>query len=252
MLDAVVVSDLHLGSENSQAGLFVEFLESIRQGDKRTRRLILNGDVFDSIDFRRLKKRHWKVLSLLRKLSDDIEIVWVNGNHDGPADIISHLLGVEVRDEIVLESGGRRILILHGHQFDEFIEKYPFTSKLADWLYRCLQRLDKTHYFARQAKSNSKTFLRCAKKVETLARTYARTKSCHVVCCGHTHLPTKSTDGDIDYYNSGCWTEQPCHYLGITSGSVEVYNYQGGYETSNEIGYEAAVNLGALAEGQYA
>ena len=56
-------------------------------------RLILNGDVFDSIDFRRLKKSHWKVLSLLRKLSDELEIIWLCGNHDGSAEVVSHLLG---------------------------------------------------------------------------------------------------------------------------------------------------------------
>lgn len=222
MLDAIVISDIHLGSENSEARLLVEFLESIRQGRLATRRLILNGDVFDSIDFRRLKKRHWKVLSLLRKLSDEIEIVWVNGNHDGPAEVISHLLGVDVRDEIVIESGGRRVMVLHGHRFDEFIERYPLTSKLADWLYQFLQRVDKSHYIARQAKANSKTFLRCAKKIEAAATEYAKASGCDAVCCGHTHLPATATVGPVGYYNSGCWTDRPCHYLFIDAGEIEL------------------------------
>ena len=72
--DAIVLSDLHLGSENCQAKLLVEFLNALHHRRTRTRRLILNGDVFDSIDFRRLKKSHWKVLSLLRKLSDEIDV----------------------------------------------------------------------------------------------------------------------------------------------------------------------------------
>ena len=53
--------------------------------------------MFDSIDFRRLSKNHWKVLSLIRKLSDQIDIIWLYGNHDGSAEIISHLLGVTVK-----------------------------------------------------------------------------------------------------------------------------------------------------------
>ena len=106
--DAVIISDTHLGSDNCEARQLTRFLESILDGELLTQRLILNGDVFDSIDFRRLKKHHWKVLSLLRKLSDRIEISWINGNHDGPAEIISHLLGVEVRDEMILaEQAGR-------------------------------------------------------------------------------------------------------------------------------------------------
>ncbi len=225
MFDAVVISDLHLGSENCRAKALVEFLESVRDGRLGTKRLFLNGDVFDSIDFRRLKKQHWKVLSLLRKLSDEIEITWINGNHDGPADTVSHLLGVEVVDEIVLESGGKRVLLLHGHRFDEFIERYPITSKLADGVYRFLQWLDKSHTVARQAKSKSKIFLRCVEKVQELSVQYARKRGCEVVCCGHTHHPVVAAADGVTYVNSGCWTERPCHYLTIRDGVVELRNY---------------------------
>jgi len=223
--DALIISDIHLGSDNCQARMLVRFLESIREQELRTTRLILNGDVFDSIDFRRLKKQHWKILSLLRKLSDEIEILWINGNHDGPAEIISHLLGVTVSDQLIFTSGDRRVLVLHGHRFDEFIERYPLTSKIADTLYRWLQRIDKTHYVARQAKSSSKTFLRCAQKVRDAAIAYARAAECQVVCCGHTHLPGAIITGEVDYYNSGCWTERPCHYLSIRNGVVSVEMY---------------------------
>jgi UDP-2,3-diacylglucosamine pyrophosphatase LpxH len=194
----------------------------VHSGELATRRLILNGDVFDSIDFRRLKKQHWKVLSQLRKLSDEVETVWINGNHDGPAEIVSHLLGVSVRDEIVIESGSRKVLLLHGHRFDEFLERYPLTSKFADCVYRFLQWLDKSHYVARQAKHSSKTFLRCVQQVEERAMEYARRHGCDVVCCGHTHLPTANTAGSVHYFNSGCWTELPCHYLAVADGAVDL------------------------------
>ncbi len=142
MLDAIAISDLHLGSDNCQADALVRFLEGIRAGETPTRRLILNGDVFDSIDFRRLKRRHWRVLSLIRKMADEVEIVWINGNHDGPSEVFSNLLGVTVVDEFVVASGGRRVLFLHGHRFDEFTEKYRRTTWAADWAYRMLQKLD--------------------------------------------------------------------------------------------------------------
>src|SRR5580693_773708 len=142
MLDAVILSDLHLGSDNCQAKRIGRQLERIVDGEMPTRRLILNGDVFDSIDFRRLTKTHWKVLSLVRKLSDHVEVIWLAGNHDGDAEIISHLLGVTVMDEIVLESGDRRILILHGHKFDAFLDKHPILTWIADCLYGFLQWID--------------------------------------------------------------------------------------------------------------
>lgn len=236
MFDALVISDIHLGSDNCQARPLVHFLEAVHKKDVRTRRLILNGDVFDSIDFRRLRKQHWKILSLFRKLSDDIEIVWINGNHDGPAEIISHLLGVTVSDEIVIPSGGRKILFLHGHRFDAFIERYPVTTKLADLMYRFLQRIDKTHTIARTAKHNSKMFLRSARKVQDQAVEYARKHGYDAVCCGHTHLPvavpgTIGPERPVEYFNSGCWTERPCHYLTVRDGVVELCDY---HDTAEE------------------
>ena len=225
MHDAVVISDLHLGSENCQAKALVHFLEAIHSGEMQTQRLILNGDVFDSIDFRRLKKQHWKVLSLIRKFSDEVETIWINGNHDGPAEIISHLLGVLVVDEIVITSGSKRVLLLHGHRFDKFIERYPITTWVADTLYRFLQSIDKSNTIARQAKKKSKTFLRCVEKIATDSMAYARRNGCQIVCCGHTHSAVAMTDGPVHYFNSGCWTERPCHYLTISGGVVEVCEY---------------------------
>lgn len=225
MKDAIIISDIHLGSDNFQAKQLIEFLSSIHVGEFPTNRLILNGDVFDSIDFRRLKKNHWKVLSLIRKMSDEIEITWINGNHDGPAEIVSHLLGVHCAEEMIVESGGRKILFLHGHQFDKFITKYPVTTWLADTFYRWLQRIDKSHHFAKQAKKRSKTFLRCTEKIREGALERAQQLDCDAVCCGHTHHPIADKSSDIHYFNSGCWTEKPCHYLTLKAGVVEVHSY---------------------------
>ena len=225
MNDILVISDTHLGSDNCQAKQLVHFLEAVDDGTLPTLHLVLNGDVFDSIDFRRLRKQHWKVLSLIRKLSDRLPITWINGNHDGPAEIISHLLGIEVRDEIELESGSKRVLLLHGHRFDRFIERYPVTSKVADGLYRFLQWIDRSHTMARQAKAKSKTFLRCVEEVQKLSMDYAAKKDCDIVCCGHTHHPIIVEAQGITYANSGCWTERPCHYRAIHRGVVSLCEY---------------------------
>jgi hypothetical protein len=80
-LDAVIISNIHLGCDNCQAKLVIRFLEDILAGCISTRRLIINGEVFDSIDFRRLKKTHWKVLSMIRHLLDKMKVIWTCGNH---------------------------------------------------------------------------------------------------------------------------------------------------------------------------
>jgi UDP-2,3-diacylglucosamine pyrophosphatase LpxH len=225
MLDAVILSDLHLGSDNSQARPLSRLLQTIHDRELPTARLILNGDVFDSIDFRRLKKHHWKVLSLVRKLSDEVETIWICGNHDGSADIISHLLGVEVRDDYVLETGGRRVLLFHGHVFDEFLDNHPILSRVADAVYFFLQWIDRSHYLAKVAKKGSKTFLRCAKKIEEGAIALAAKRGCDAVCCGHTHHAVVNTDGPVHYFNSGCWTEKPCTYLTVQDGDIRLHTY---------------------------
>jgi UDP-2,3-diacylglucosamine pyrophosphatase LpxH len=226
VLDAIIVSDVHLGSDNCQAKHVCRFLERLVEGEMTAERLILNGDVFDSFDFRRLGKNHWKVLSLIRKLSDRMEIVWLCGNHDGSAEIVSHLLGVSVMDDYLLESGGERILILHGHVFDDFLDNHPFLTWLGDCIYFFLQRIDRTHTWAKRAKHGSKTFLRCARKIEHGAVELARRRHCTAVCCGHTHVAAARTDQPVAYFNSGCWTELPCTYLTVSRGMVRLHHFE--------------------------
>ena len=226
VLDAIILSDLHLGSGNCQAMSLCHLLEQIADERVVTARLILNGDVFDSIDFRRLKKNHWKVLSLIRKLSDRIEIIWLSGNHDGSAEIVSHLLGVTVKDEYVLRSGGEKVLVLHGHRFDDFIDAHPILTWLGDSVYFFLQWIDRSHSFAKLAKKGSKTFLRCIQKIEEGAVEYARKRDCSVVCCGHTHQAAFTHTPQVRYYNSGCWTEVPCSYLTVAEGCVRLHRLE--------------------------
>lgn len=93
MFETVILSDLHLGSEISRADEAFDLLRSIE-----FRRLILLGDIFCDLNFRRLKREHWEFLSHIRKLSNpkrNVEVVWVEGNHDyGLIDVMSHLVGV--------------------------------------------------------------------------------------------------------------------------------------------------------------
>ena len=222
MNDATIISDIHLGSHVCQAKLLVDFLESLHSGDIHTNKLILNGDVFDSWDFRRLTKHHWKVLSVIRSLSDHIHTVWLQGNHDGPSEIISPLLGVDVKQEYIFSSGDKRILALHGDRFDKFVSDHPVLTYFADCIYGVMQ---KVHiYWAKRAKCYSKTFLRCSEKVESGAKEYAHKKGCDIVCCGHTHLEV-SRPGEVGYFNSGCWTELPCTYLVVKNGEVAIKHF---------------------------
>jgi metallophosphoesterase superfamily enzyme len=96
--DCLVISDLHLGSDICQAKLLEEFLSwAVEHCDQ----LVINGDIFDDLNFKRLTKRHFACLKVIRRNTDrdDFHLVWVRGNHDGPIDIISHIVGVDILDE---------------------------------------------------------------------------------------------------------------------------------------------------------
>jgi UDP-2,3-diacylglucosamine pyrophosphatase LpxH len=223
MNQLTIISDIHLGSNICQIDKLSKFLDNLE-----TQTLIINGDLFDSWDFRRLRKDHWKILKKLRQLSDKIKVIWISGNHDGPAELVSHLIGVEFVDEYIVQSGTKKIVILHGDIFDNFISKYPVFTKLADKIYRLIQRYDKFHkneyYYSSLVKRSSKTFLRCSEQIAEKAIAYCKQKSADVIICGHTHLPLTKQSGEVYYYNSGCWTEEICSFITINSGEVEIKN----------------------------
>ena len=77
---AIIVSDLHLGTKDSKAEEFIQFIE-----EHPTDLLILNGDIIDGWALNRgakWKKQHTKVISKLLKLSNKTQLVWIRGNHD--------------------------------------------------------------------------------------------------------------------------------------------------------------------------
>jgi len=226
-MDAIIISDLHLGSSVCQTAALLDLLQNIHSGKLVSEKLILNGDVFDSWDFRRLKKKHWKILSIIRRLSDRMEIIWINGNHDGPAEIISHLLGVCVKDQEIIESGNKKIMILHGDKFDDFIAEYPVTTFFADCIYRFMQIIDSSFWMARTAKRTSKTFLKCVERVKQGAIEYALKNNCSAVCVGHTHHAESIWSKDVQYLNCGCWTELPANYVTVENGVLEIKEVMG-------------------------
>src|SRR5450755_4068397 len=115
--------------------------------ENQYRRLILLGDIFADLNFGRLKKEHWKFLGFIRKLSNpkrNVEVVWVEGNHDlGLAQIMSHLVGVRVFQEYRWEYRGQRHIAAHGHQFDGFVVSNVQVSYwIGTILYLQLQKWD--------------------------------------------------------------------------------------------------------------
>src|SRR6267154_1512991 len=140
--NTLILSDLHLGAETSHAPEATRVLKQ-----NQFRRLILLGDIFADLNFARLTKEHWKFLGYIRKLSNpkrNIEVIWVEGNHDhGLTEIMSHLVGVQVYQEYAWEYQGLRHIAIHGHQFDGFVvNNVRFNYLFGTLLYLQLQKWD--------------------------------------------------------------------------------------------------------------
>ena len=244
--DTLILSDLHLGSEVSRAR---EALQLLKQSEFR--RLILLGDIFCDLDFGRLKKEHWKLLSYIRKLSNPkrgIEVVWVEGNHDqGLSHVMSHLVGMRVYQSYEWTYQGIRHLAIHGHQFDRFAINNIILSKWGAQAFLWLQKLDVTSKrFAHWIDRLNTAWLRLSPKVAEGAIDRARQRGCTRVFCGHTHKVLKATDGEIEYFNSGCWVNQRATYITIDEEGVQIREYSSGEGTYDR--HPGEERSGAAAE----
>lgn len=217
-IDTLILSDIHLGFGLSRPERLIEELEMYK-----FKRLILNGDIFHGLNFKRLNRHHWRILSKVRKLSTECEVVWINGNHDGAAYILSHLIGVKVLNKYVWKYGKKKYLAIHGHQFDRFLHKNVIISSIAIFLYNLVQKIDtENEIISRWIQKRSTSWLRLSDEVALKAIKYAKKKNVDVIFCGHTHIARQLELEGIKYYNSGCWTAVPSSYITIAKEEISI------------------------------
>jgi UDP-2,3-diacylglucosamine pyrophosphatase LpxH len=227
VLDTLILSDVHLGSEVSRAREATALL-----ADTNFRRLVLLGDIFSDLNFRRLTSDHWKFLSRIRKLSNPkrkVEVVWVEGNHDqGLSQFMSHLVGVPVYQRYVWEFEGKRHVAVHGHQFDCICRKNEWLGRVGERIFYEVQKLDRgSKRLSRFIDRVNTRWLRMEVRVAEGAFLYARAGRVDRIFCGHTHVATHQSRHGIDYYNSGSWVNSNPTYLAIDEEGVRICEYQG-------------------------
>src|SRR5580692_9168946 len=144
-MTTLIVSDIHLGSRNSQTALLSGLLETSFD------RLILNGDILNSLNLKKLKARHWQVLHQLREIGRRRELILIRDNHDaspqqtvplGPLQVLSALLEVPMHEEYLLETARGPYLVTHGDRFDPTLQ-WPLLTDTADWCYHAVQKVNK-------------------------------------------------------------------------------------------------------------
>ena len=235
---AIVVSDLHLGTKDSKAEEFIEFIEN-----HPTDLLILNGDIIDGWALNRgakWKKQHTKVISKLLKLSNKTQIIWIRGNHDEFLQEFmgNHFGGIEIREDYVLDIRNtvESYYIFHGDVIDIFITKYKWLSKIgavgydfALWLnrwynkYRVWRKLP-YQSISQKIKSGVKAATNYVNDFEVTALSMASKKGCHGVMCGHIHQPEDRMINGKRYLNSGDWVENMTAICVEDTGRIYLYS----------------------------
>ena len=239
----IIVSDLHLGTKDSKAEEFIEFIEN-----HPTELLILNGDIIDGWALNRgakWKKYHTKVISKLLKLSNKTKIIWIRGNHDEFIQefIDSSFGNIEIKEDYVLQFSEhveydiwRRhcFYVFHGDVIDVFITKYKWLSKIGSvgydfalWLNRWYNRYRKWRNLPYQSisqkiKEGVKQATMYINDFETTALKMAEKKGCDGVICGHIHQPENRIINGKHYLNSGDWIENMSAILIDEKGNIRL------------------------------
>lgn len=234
---AIIVSDLHLGTKDSKAEEFIEFIEK-----NPTDLLILNGDIVDGWALNRgtkWKKQHTKVISKLLQLSNKTRIIWIRGNHDEFIQefIGTHLGAIEIREDYKLDINNtmESYYIFHGDVIDVFITKYKWLSKIGSigydfalWLnriYNTYRKWRKLPYISisQKIKGSVKVATNYVNDFEVTALSMATKKGCNGVICGHIHQPADRIINGNRYLNSGDWIENMSAICIDITGKVYLY-----------------------------
>ena len=217
----IVISDLHLGTENSKAKEVLRFLRA-----NMCDTLILNGDIIDGWKLKQTgkwRKRHTRFLKSVMEMSSSLKtrILYITGNHD---DFLNHIAplhfgNISILRDHIIESGNKKYYVTHGDIFDTITTNFRWLANLGDTGYTFLLWLNKIynnrrlrkglpyHSLSKIIKYKVKTAVSYISRYEKELVNIARVKKCDGVICGHIHTPVISRYDNITYMNSGDWVE---------------------------------------------
>ena len=117
--NAIFVADSHFNQKNRE---FLTFLRKVESKEIFTTQLFLMGDIFDFIsgESRYFVKQNVELINLLNKLSKDIQIVYLEGNHDYNLKSIFPNIEVIKREKQPLEAileNNQTVSLAHGDNF---------------------------------------------------------------------------------------------------------------------------------------
>jgi UDP-2,3-diacylglucosamine pyrophosphatase LpxH len=232
----IFISDVHLGTRPCKADLLADFLTH-----NSCETLFLVGDIVDGW---RLKHRwfwpeaHNRVLAaILHKIDTGTRVIYVPGNHDEVfRDYCGRVIaGVEImRETIHTTADGKRLLVLHGDQFDAVIAYARWLALLGDWAYGLVieinewchgfRRLLGLEYWSLAAflKQKVKNALEYICRFESAVAGEVRARGLDGVVCGHIHHAAAKTIDGVLYLNDGDWVESCTALVEDRRGQLEI------------------------------
>jgi len=234
------LSDLHLGTRGCQAHLVLDFLDH-HSADT----IYLVGDIIDGWQLR--KSWYWPqshtdvVQKLLAKREDEgSRVIYLPGNHD---EFLRDYTGihfgiVEVIDETTHTlADGRKLMVLHGDQFDIVVRYAPWLAVLGSGAYNfalgvntLLNRVRRRMGFdywslSAWAKEKVKNAMSHISQFEDALASEARRRGVDGVVCGHIHHARIEDEEGFVYVNSGDWVESCTAIAEHADGKLEMIRW---------------------------
>jgi UDP-2,3-diacylglucosamine pyrophosphatase LpxH len=236
----VWLSDVHLGTRACRVSLLLDFL-------RRTRceTLYLVGDIVDLESLRHSffwPETHTEALRLLlEKSQEGTRIVYVPGNHDHD---LRALVGVqfgniEIRRRAVHTTrDGRRLLVLHGDEFDSVIKCSALAVFCGATAYRGLLALNRLVHWvnellgrpywslAQHVKSRFGRAMRYVDKFQRASLRAAAEGGYDGVVCGHIHKAEVVARDGLLYCNDGDWVESCTAVVEDLRGELKLVSWR--------------------------
>lgn len=236
---SVFVSDIHLGLRECRADLLADFLRRVTCDH-----LYLVGDVIDGWQLRKSwywDRHHEEAVRLVLEMArDGVAVTYIPGNHD---EVLRGWLGLEITGMRLVRraehrtADGRRILVVHGDEFDGVMRCARFVAWLGDRGYDASLRLNRWCNAVRSRFGypywSLAQWLKC--QVTQAMTAVARFEHALVheagrlgfdgVICGHVHCPKLQQFDRVSYMNDGDWVESCTALVEHFDGRFELLNW---------------------------
>jgi len=238
-LRSVFISDVHLGFKGCSAELLLDFLHNVEMDT-----LFLVGDIVDVWSMK--KTMFWPqahnnvVRTILGKAKRGTKVIFVPGNHD---EVFREFDGavfgnLEIHREYVhVAADGRRMLVLHGDEFDSVVKFSPWLAKLGSSIYDVLlaanpyihwfrRKLDLPHWsLSAYLKNKTKSALQYIGSFEESVAQAAIKRGVDTVVCGHIHRAEMRDINGIRYCNDGDWVESCTALVEDMNGQLRIIDW---------------------------